>query len=423
MERAINLHYGQEQVEIRLPEKQIFAVVGPREVPGVPDEKAEIEKALSNPLGHQGLSALSMKGKSAAIICDDFTRPTPADRILPVLLDRINDVGIRDQDIEVIVASGTHRYMTADEVEEKFGKEVTERVDVMSHYWKDEGMLVDLGETTSGTPISINEHVMEADIRIGVGNIVPHAVAGWGGGAKIIQPGVCGAQTTEYTHWLSAQFETNQLLGVAENPVRREMEEIGRKVQLDLIVNTVLNQELNIVKVVSGDPVKAHREGVKVAEGVYGVRVPAKTEIVICDSYPCDVDLWQAIKAIYAAELIVESGGTIVLITPCWEGVSSEHPALLDYGFTSYDEVKHLVECGEITDLTAAADLAVVGRLINEKANVILCSAGITEEETRKLNFDYAETPQEAVDLVLATHRPEDRITVLRSSAELLPMI
>jgi nickel-dependent lactate racemase len=428
MKRAIKLHYGEKWVEIELPEKQVLAVVEPMKVPGVSDELVEIERALDDPIGHKGLSALSRKGKSAIIICDDHTRPTPANKILPVLLKRLNDGGIKDEDIRILIATGTHRYITADEIEKKVGKEVTERIDVVKHHWKDDKTLVDLGKTPSGTPISVNKHVIEANIRIGMGNIVPHAVAGWGGGAKIIQPGVCGAETTGCTHWLSAQFTIKELLGVAENPVRREMEEVARRVGLDFIVNTILNEEMDIVKVVSGDLVKAHREGVTIAKKVYGARVQAKAKIVVCDSYPCDVDLWQAVKAIYAAELVVKKGGTIVLITPCREGVSSEHSTWLDHGFRSacprpYDEIKQLIEAGEITDRTAATDLAIIRRLVAEKAKVILCSTGITEEETQKLNFDYAKTPQEAIDMAISRYDPKEKIVVLRSSGELLPVI
>jgi len=423
MKRAVKLHYGEKWVEIELPEKQILAIVYPKKIHGVPDEIAEIERSLDNPIGHKGLSALSRKGKNTVIICDDYTRPTPTDKILPILLNRLNDVGISDENIKILIAAGTHRYMSVDEIKRKVGKEVMKRIEVMNHYWKDEKMLVGLGKTPLGTPISVNKHVIDADIKIGVGNIIPHCVGGWGGGAKIIQPGVCGAETTDYTHWLSAKFFIKDLLGIAENPIRIEIEEIARKVGLDFIINTVLNSQMEIVRVVSGDFVEAHREGVKVARQVYGVEVPAKAKIVVCDSYPCDVDLWQAIKAIYAAELVVEKGGTIVLITPCWEGVSSEHPTWLDYGFRPYDEIKKLVEAGKITDLIASADLAIIGRMINEKAKVILCSAGISEAETQKLNFDYAKTPQEAINKVFIAYSPKDKIVVLRGAAELLPII
>ncbi|KYH40588.1 MAG: hypothetical protein AYL31_006280 [Candidatus Bathyarchaeota archaeon B26-1] len=424
LKRTVKIPYGSDFVEVELPEERIIAIVGPKEVEGNPHPEDEIESALDNPVGHPGLRALAKKGRKTVILCDDFTRPTPAYKIIPILLDRLNSVGIRDEDVKIVMALGTHRPMRRDEIVEKIGEEAFERVnEVINHDWKDRDSLMNLGRTPNGTPITVNRHVVEADIKIGVGYIVPHRVAGYTGGAKIVQPGVCGGDTTGYTHWLSAKFTGEEILGVAENPVRHEMEEVARRVGLDFIVNTVLNAKGEIVKVFAGDFVKAHREGVKEARRIYGVEVPSKADVVVCDSHPCDVDMWQAAKGIYATELVVKEGGSIAFITPCWEGVSPEHPDVLKFGYMSYENVKKLVESGRLKDLSAAAHIAHVGRVSAEKARVILYSEGISREDTLKLNFEYAESPQEAVDKALAKQGPNSKILVLKNTAELLPLV
>lgn len=422
LNKTIKMHYGEKEISIELPNKQILAIVDPNTVSGVPNEEMEIKRTLENPISNKGLSSLTKRGGEVMILCDDYTRPTPVAKIMPILLDKLNAVGFKNKHIKVMIASGTHRLMTDEEIRKKVGEKIMEKIEVMNHYWTNQKSLVDLGKTSFGVSISVNKDVVDADVVIGVGSIFPHANAGYSGGAKIIQPGVCGAVTTGQTHWLSAKFSGEEILGVVENPVRLEIEEVARKVGLDFIINTILNSKGEIVKVVAGDFVKAHREGVKVSSSVYRVEIPSKAEIVISDSYPGDVDLWQSVKGIYASELAVKKGGTIVLIVACPEGVSGEHPEVLKYGYRPYHEVEQLIKRGKITDLVAASDIAHVGNILS-RGKIILYSGGISKEETKKLNFVPAGTPQDAVDKALAIHGSDSKIIVLRNSAELLPCV
>jgi len=151
--------------------------------------------------------------------------------------------------------------MTDDEILRCFGEEVVRRVKVVNHEWMDKDKLVYVGTTKSGTPVYVNKLVYEADFVIGVGSIIPHLFAGYGGGAKIIQPGVCSEETTAYTHLLAALEDPLKLLGDPENVVRKEMEEVADVVGLDFIVNVVFNGRGEVVKVVAGDMRKAFREG------------------------------------------------------------------------------------------------------------------------------------------------------------------
>jgi nickel-dependent lactate racemase len=232
MSSIVKMNYGKASLDIEVPQNRILAVADLNEVDAARNERAEVERALDNPIGHKGIDELAKK--KTVVVVDDNTRPTPVNRILPILLDRLNEAGIEDGDISVLIALGTHRVMSDSEVREKVGAEALERVSVTNHYWKRKDMLVDMGKTPSGVPLSVNRCYLEANVRIGVGYIVPHCQAGWTGGAKIIQPGVCGAETTDYTHWLSARFDVRHLIGVANNPVRLEIENVVRNIGLDL---------------------------------------------------------------------------------------------------------------------------------------------------------------------------------------------
>lgn len=420
----IEMRYGKQVLEFSLPERNLLSVVDLNDVSGVQDENAEIKRAIKNPIGHDGIRALAKRLKKTLILVDDFTRTTPAYKILPPLVEELNKEGISDRDIKIMLAGGTHRRMRHEEVLQKIGKQIMERLEILRHdieTVRNKAALVDLGETPLGTPVAVNKHVIEAEIKIAVGQITGHPLAGWGGGAKIIQPGVCGEETTWVTHWLLTKYKGEELLGVADNPVRLEMEQVAKKVGLDFIVNIIQNGKGEIVGAVAGDPIKAHRKGVELAKKVYAVEVPAKAEIVLTDAYPHDIDMWQAVKGIYAAELVVKKGGTIILCAPCPEGVSSEHPALLEYGYIPADKIEELMKLGKMDDLVGASDCARIGELLKD-VKIVLYSE-ISKRETLKLNFEYAETPQEAVDEALARYGSNAKMLVLRNSGDMVPMV
>jgi len=143
---------------------------------------------------------------------------------------------------------------------------VIERVYITNHDYEDEKGLVKMGRAESGTPVNINSRVREADFVIGVGNIVPHCHAGWAGGGKIIQPGVCGEETTELmpNRWLAGKLEGNK--------VRREMDAVALNAGLKSIVNTILNRDDEVSHLVISDPIEAFKQGVETAEKMYCLR-------------------------------------------------------------------------------------------------------------------------------------------------------
>jgi len=238
----------------------------------------------------------------------------PTDVILPAIVSELNQAGVSNNHIELLVALDTHRPMSAEEMEQKFGRSVCETFAIRMHQWNREDELQYLGTTESGTEIHVNSHLLEADLAIGVGQIVPHRVAGFSGGAKIVQLGICGAVTTGQTHWLSAKFTGEEIMGNINNPVRKEINQVGLKTNLKFVVNAVMNLEDEIVEVVCGGPNAAYQAGANLSRSIFGVEIPAKADIVVTDSYPADLEMGQASKRIYAADLAVKDGGIIVMV-------------------------------------------------------------------------------------------------------------
>lgn len=404
---------------VDVPDARLMAVVGPRDQePSAPADRL-VRDALEHPLGSTRLHDLARGRSRVLILIDDNTRPTPAYGIVPYLLEELG----REPDVTFLTASGTHRPMTAAEKQKKLGREICLRYPVLDHRWNEPSDLVGLGETIFGIPVEVNRHLPEADLVIGVGHVAPHRMAGFGGGSKIVQPGVCGAVTTGRTHWAAALLTGAELLGAIQNPIRAEMDRVGAMTGLRAVVNVVLNTKDQMVGCFFGSPVAAHRAASKLSAEVFGGTVPTQAEVVIIESFPADLDMWQASKALAAAELAVKPGGVVILVTPCPEGVSSQHPAMLDFGYRAPDLVAGWVRRGDMTDLMVAAELVIGGRVIRDRARGIMVCPSISPEAIRQLGLEPAAAPQEALNMALRLSGPDAKVLVLRHGGEILPIV
>ncbi len=417
----VELPYGKSRIEVRIPERNLIGVYSPKDVRPVADIREQVIRALANPIGSRKLRELARGARKAVIVADDNTRLTPTDKIIPVLLDEMNAAGVQDSQIAVIIALGTHRFMTPAEIREKFGVEVVRRVAIRNHDYRNEAELVDLGTTPNGTHVTVNREAFEADFKIGVGSIVPHHIPGYAGGAKIVQPGICGERTTAETHLLSVKARRS-LLGVTDNPVREEVNAIARRVGLNTILNTVLNRNGEVIEAFFGDVVEAFNEGVKLSQKVYATEIPEEADIVLSSSHPCDIEFWQAHKTLYPSDLAVREGGIVIVVTPCPEGVAMTHRDILEVTPHGSSGIREMVSCGQLQDEVAAA-LAIAWAQVKERESVYLVSGGICTEDAGKLGFTRFETVQDALDAALRKKGDRARITVLTHAPDMLPVI
>lgn len=406
-----------------MPDEVSIGTYAPARSCGERSAEEIIARALDNPVGSRKLEQLASDGDRILIVVDDNTRNTPTYLVLPEIVERLIKGGVKEKNISLLVALGTHRPMTAQEKIEKYGQAICERFQIYDHRSDCDAELVTLGSTERGTEIVVNKRVLEADFVIGVGQIFPHRVAGYSGGCKIIQPGVSGLATTGRTHWLSAQFESREILGKPNNPVRQEMEAVARRVGLDYIVNTVQDRDGKIVECVAGDPVLAHRRGCEYSRRVFAVEIPYEADIVVCEAYPFDLDLWQAAKGLFAADVAVRKGGVIVLIADLDEGVAPQHPLVEEIGYRSAAEIARLVQEGRIEDLTVAAHLMHVGRIIVDRATTILVSRGITASDAERLGFAWAANPGEGLSLAREIAGLHAKVVCFKNGGEILPII
>ncbi len=195
-----------EMKPMDVPEQNLLGIFSPSIVRSGKSEEQIIEEALFHPIGSLPLSQMLKGREKVLVVVDDYSRNTPVQKILPYLIKELEGAGVEKDRTQILVALGTHRPMTKDEVIKKFGPDLLTQYPILNHLWWIPSQLIHLGETEKGTPILVNRIVKEVDFIIGIGQIVPHRVSGFSGGGNIIQPGICGEETTGKTHWLSAQF-------------------------------------------------------------------------------------------------------------------------------------------------------------------------------------------------------------------------
>ena len=278
--------FGDETLAIDFPPSWKVVEVGPPDNPGLTLQA--MQEALSRPIGTPRLCEIAKGKTKAVIVVDDLTRPTPAADLLPLLVEEVTRAGIPPRAITIMLAGGTHPPASAEEIMKKVGSALSPEIRVMAHDSSRD--LVDLGVSPGGLPLQINRTVMECDLKIGVGCIYPHPIAGFSGGAKIILPAVCGIETTRMMHdYLRGSRERG---GSIQTELRTDMVAVARKVGLDFIANVTLNQRREINGLFVGDVAQAHEEGVRSAQRMYSVSVLPDADVVVADMYPFDTS-WQ----------------------------------------------------------------------------------------------------------------------------------
>ena len=420
--------YGKTHVELDAPEKSVIFTGEMTNLPALSNLEYSIIDALDNPIGTPPFKTLASGKSNIVFLVEDNTRETPLAEMLPVIVNYLNKNGVKDESISFMTAPGTHRSMTDDELREKLGPRILQRFNVRQHNATVSSDIFDLGciEVEGySVPVHVNRYALEADLLVGLGNIVPHCNAGYSGGAKIVLPGISDFASTSAAH-AAAVFCSDIPLGVINgNLCRHAIEEAAKIVGLDFILNVVMNCKGKPAGIFTGDFVKAHRTGSLVSEKSFQTIIPTTADIVVVSSYPADIDFWQAGKGLACAYYAVKTGGVIILAAPCYEGLANNHDRYREYLNMTLQEISALVKSTSPGDLEAdivAASVAAENRRIRDKARIFVVSEGLTSKDVNDLGFKQFKSVQSALNEAL-TIIPSAKIGILPKGGISLPVI
>ncbi|WP_222004958.1 nickel-dependent lactate racemase [Rhizobium leguminosarum] len=325
---TIALSYGRGHLDITLPPDARPTVIRKQQLPKLADGRAAVIAALHNPVASEPLADLAKSRESACILICDVTRPVPNGLFLRPMIETMISSGIPQEKISVLVATGLHRPNLGDELAELVGDPwVLANVRVENHYARDETAHVDFGYTrTRHTPVKLDRLFAEADLRLATGLVEPHFMAGWSGGRKVIAPGVAHHETIRTFH--SARFMEDPLAvqcNLIGNPLHEEQLEIVRMLGEVYALNTVLDENRDLVCVTFGEIIASHQAAVDFVSGATQIPLSRKFSTVITSSagYPLDKTYYQTIKGMVTPLDILKPGGTLIIASECSEGFGS----------------------------------------------------------------------------------------------------
>ena len=324
--KKYQLPYGNGFQEVTLPEEKVLYDIHGNKADVLEDITAATLAAVRCPIARQPLQKVVRKGDKVAVIVSDVTRLVRTAEFLPVIISEINAAGVPDEDITIIVATGTHRAHTHDEDIAVCGKDIVKRIKIHQHDSRNNEELTDLGVTSFGTPILIDSYVAEADKVIITGAVSLHPMAGFGGGRKAVMPGVSGHATIMHNHAIALApkvgdgcnplCETGLLEG---NPLHEDMVEVTKKLDPAFLVNMVFTPEGKLHEVVAGHWYKAWEKGCKDLVAMAGVPIKELADVVFASAggSPKDMNLYQSCKAHMNAVFAVKKGGIMILTLEC----------------------------------------------------------------------------------------------------------
>ncbi|MGW8193737.1 MAG: nickel-dependent lactate racemase [Desulforhopalus sp.] len=321
------LKIGKGTTSFSIPEEQLlYRLVGRNRRPPQ-DLRAAYLHALENPIDSPPLREIVNPGETVAITVSDITRAWQRnDLTLPILIDYLNDAGIADRDITVVIAVGAHRQNTAKELAELCTEAICSRVRVMNHNAWDSANMVYYGKTSRGSEVAVNRVVAEADRVILTGGVIYHYMVGYGGGRKSIMPGVASLKTIQQSHMWAMEKNvgdgSNPLaanMKTAGNPAHEDMMEAAAFVKADFLVNVVPNLDGDITGIFTGNWVSAWLAATRMVDEIFGVAIKEQADIVIASAggYPKDINLYQSQKTIDNAVYAMKPGGVVILLAEC----------------------------------------------------------------------------------------------------------
>jgi lactate racemase len=412
------MNYGKDKIRFHLDPALVSAELKLKDVPHLENPMLSIANAIRDPIKSQPLREIVKPGQTVTFLVNDNTRIANSHVFMPVLIDELNSIGVRDADMTILFALGAHRQLTRDEMVGLVGQGVAERIAMHNPDSKDESQYVYFGTTSRGTKVSFHKLAAEADHIICTGSVVHHFFAGFGGGRKALFPGAAVYETIRHNH--SFMLDPKAGLGVLQgNPVYEDQIEGAEMCRPSFLLNVVLNEYEEFVGIFAGDYIAAHLEACKFVETVYSPVLDQHADIVIasCGGYPKDINLYQLQKTMDNAWLAVREGGAIIILGDCCEGSGS---AVAEQAMRECDDIDLMAERLRANFQLGAHKSYAITRLM-KKARYILVSS-LDPDLARLFKFTPAKDMDEALALAFETVGNSPRIVLMPKGGLTVPI-
>ncbi len=422
------VNYERKKIDFSLPKGwNLISNQDKPPIAGVSNPLQEIKRALDNPIGSAKIEEIARPGMEVVILFDDLQRPTPAHLALPEILDRLNKAGIPDDRISAICAMGTHPIPTMEQLENKVGKKVFSRLQgrINPHNPHASDNVI-IGKTRRGTLVEVNRRVAFADLIMGVGECMPHPIAGFGGGCKIVMPGVCSYRSVADHHFTWMRHRNSRVNLTDGNFFYEEIVDAGRLSRLAFKLDFIINEKKEIVRAFAGDPVEEHREASNYAASLYSVPMPKLADVTITSAFPMEVGV-QSTKSLVMAGFCTRSNGAIIWVAPQKEA-GPIMPLIKEMGSleSAGDFHRRLIE-GNVPDHLRSFGISYIMQVVYfkelaEKFDVIHVTEGLSPEEVRTMKFSYSNNIQEAIDQV-SKKIPRADVAIFPSGGNIIPEV
>ena len=409
----VELAYGTDGLTVDLPDDRT-TVVEPLHARAAPDERAAVREALRRPVAGPPLREVVRGRPTVAISICDGTRPQPREIVVPALLEELEGLVGMD-DVVVLVATGTHRGNTDEELRAMLGDEVLASVRVVNHDARAAASLTWMGRFGADVPVWLNSEWVDADVRITTGFVEPHFFAGFSGGPKLVAPGLAGLETTLTLHDAARIGHPDARWGVTHgNPVHDDVRAIAAATGTHFARDVVLDGEKRIAQAFGGELFAMHDAACDVVRQTAMRAVPRPFDVVLTTNsgFPLDQNLYQAVKGMSAAAQVVRGGGTIVCAAECRDGFP-DHGSYRDELTAAASPAALLDAIGARTRTVADQWQIQIQAAIQARSRVIVHTSFLSDDELAQAHLEQTPDVEATVRDLLDEAGPDARVCVL----------
>lgn len=419
----LKLAYGKTGLPLELDDSLDVTVVEPAFVAALPDPGAAVRAALEAPTGAPALRDLVRPGTRVGVVFSDITRPAPNPLLLRAVLEVLD--AVPGAEVTLFNALGTHRPNTETELRAMLGDAIFERRRIVQNDTFDPATQVRIGLTSKGHEAWLNAEFMRCDLKVLTGFIEPHLFAGFSGGGKAIMPGMAGQRTVLGNHDAGMVGHPQAIWGITRgNPVWEEVREVAGQAGSLFLLNVTLNRDKAVTGVFAGDLDRAHAEGCAFVKRSAMVAVPRTFDVVVTTNsgYPLDINLYQSVKGMRAADQVVRPGGAIIIATRCSDGVPEHglYGTILRQSRSPRELLDKIMAPGFLEQDQWQAHIQA---LIQRKADIYVRSDGLTDVQIRSALLEPCRRIEDTIESLLGRYGRGASICVMPEGPQTIPYV